>query len=189
MDPSCTINRAFPLKGALPPGTYLVGGAVRDTLLGRSPHDWDLIVARNFQRTARDLAHRLRAHLVPLGKPGQPLIRLITPGAALDLTPQTGSTLEADLKRRDFTINAMAWNLSRGTLVDPLKGRDDLGAGIIRRVSPSAVIKDPVRLLRAYRLAAQLHFRIEPGGNVCGSEFRNCSSIPSSLESRKKDLK
>jgi len=152
---------AFPFKGALPSGTYLVGGAVRDALLGRPPHDWDLVTANDFQGTARDLARELKAHLVPLGKPGQPLIRLVTADTALDLTPLEGVTLEEDLQRRDFTINAMAWDLSRNRLADPLKGLQDLKAGIVRRVTPRAFPEDPVRMLRAYRLAAQLRFRIE----------------------------
>jgi tRNA nucleotidyltransferase/poly(A) polymerase len=76
--------------------------------------------------------------------------------------PVNGASIEADLGRRDFTINAMALELSSGNLIDPNKGRKDLAAKKIRMVSPEAFEADPVRLVRAYRMAAAFESAIEP---------------------------
>jgi tRNA nucleotidyltransferase (CCA-adding enzyme) len=82
--------------------------------------------------------------------------------ATVDLAQQEGDSLETDLHRRDFTVNAIAFNPHTGEFIDPLQGVVDCRAGIIRMVSKSNLEDDPLRLLRAYRQAAQLGFRIEP---------------------------
>lgn len=156
------MSNHFPIFQALPPETYIVGGAVRDMLLGRSPADWDLASSGDLDLLARQLARKLNAHRIPLGRPGHSLVRLIAPRITLDLTPLEGANLNEDLRRRDFTINAMAWDPAQNQLRDPFKGLTDLEAAVVRRVTPQGFRKDPLRLLRAYRLAGQLQFSIAP---------------------------
>ena len=156
---------------------YVVGGFVRDALLGRPGRDVDLAVPNATQSLARDLAAHLDGRLVPLdGR--QRVFRIVVPGEAADGSPGIWhvdlSTLEggieADLARRDFTVNALAVPAAQAgaspsswQLIDPFHGRADLTAGLLRAVSPDAIASDPVRGLRAVRLAAQLGFDIEPG--------------------------
>lgn len=137
----------------------LVGGCVRDLLLGRAPHDWDIAADG-------EIAELLQ--LFPEGKVmgadrgGQTLL-IPRDGLAYEVTPYRGPDLPADLGLRDFTINAMAL-FPDGRLYDPQEGRRDLAAGVLRACgSPADRLKeDPLRLLRAVRLASALDLRLEP---------------------------
>lgn len=162
-------------RGAAP---YLVGGSVRDLLLGRTTIDLDVVVVGDAIGVARALhealggaaAALLRAHeafgtatVIPQGGPPLDLIsaRRETyplPGALPIVTP---GTLDDDLRRRDFTLNAIALSLApdtRGRLYDPLGGRADLDAGIVRVLHADSFRDDPTRLLRATRYADRLGF-------------------------------
>lgn len=154
---------------------YVVGGFVRDALLGRPVSDVDLAVPDATQSLARDIAAHLDGRLVPLDAQ-QRVFRIVVHGEAADGSPQTWHVdlsttdggVEADLARRDFTVNALAvpaalagapatdWHL-----IDPFHGRADLTDGVLRVVGPDAIASDPVRGLRAVRLAAQLGFAID----------------------------
>jgi tRNA nucleotidyltransferase (CCA-adding enzyme) len=161
---------------------YLVGGAVRDELLGRDSKDADFLVL------GVD-SDGLRAALAPHGRveelvvagsvvgmrlfPRDRSIRVLAP-AGIELAPprherSTGpgrhdfeivvdanGTVEDDLRRRDFTINAIARRLADGTLVDPYGGRDDLRDGVLRTVSERSFAEDPLRLVRGLRFVSQL---------------------------------
>jgi tRNA nucleotidyltransferase (CCA-adding enzyme) len=163
---------------------YLVGGAVRDELLGRESKDADFLVP------GVDHAE-LRERLAPHGRvedmivadqlvgvrlyPRDEELRRLVP-AGIELTPprverSTGpghqdfeivtdraTTVEQDMQRRDFTINAMARRLDDGTLVDPFGGQEDLRRGILRTVSPRSFVEDPLRLVRGLRFVSQLGF-------------------------------
>ncbi len=142
-------------------GVYIVGGSVRDLLAGRTPVDYDLAVEGNSQAFALRLADRLSARVVELGKPGQTVQRVIAKECFFDILPVAGGRIEEDLGRRDFTINAMALELASRRLIDPLGGQRDLAAGKIRMVSAKAFRSDPVRLIRAFRLAAVFGLQIE----------------------------
>src|SRR5439155_11013204 len=153
---------------------YLVGGSVRDELLGRATHDLDFATSATPDLSRDILA---AAHPDALYSVGE---KFGTVGAAFDTvnvevttfrgeTYQAGSrkpdvryglTLEDDLARRDFTINAMARDLSTAELIDPFGGRADLDFRLIRAVGDPVVrfAEDPLRLLRAIRFAAQLGF-------------------------------
>ncbi len=146
----------------LPPKACLVGGAVRDALLGRRGEylDWDFVLPEDAVQTARKLAKHYNAGFVVLDADRQ-IARVVFDQATVDLAQQEGDSLETDLHRRDFTINAIAYNPHTGEFIDPLQGIEDCGARIIRMVSPSNLQDDPLRLLRAYRQAAQLGFMIE----------------------------
>ncbi|MFQ5577570.1 MAG: HD domain-containing protein, partial [Anaerolineae bacterium] len=145
---------------------YLVGGGVRDGLLGRFDveADLDLLVPRNALEAARHLADALRAAYYPLD-PRRDVGRVVLPDHRyLDIAAYRGDTLPEDLQDRDFTINAMIIRLDAGApcLLDPLDGQADLRRGIIRVASGKAITNDPLRTVRAVRLAARLGFTIEP---------------------------
>ncbi len=148
---------------------YLVGGAVRDRLLGQPTGDLDLAVSTDALGLARELANRLRGRFVVLDDRRR-IARVIVPdGPEGPLTIDLVSAekgIHHDLARRDFTIDAMAMPIdaaaeSTKAVIDPHGGMADLRDGLIRVVSPTALGSDPVRLLRAPRLAARLGFIIE----------------------------
>lgn len=141
---------------------YLVGGSVRDALLQRQQQflDLDFVLPKEAIATARKIANLYRGGFVILDE-AREIARVVFDWGTLDLAQQEGSSLETDLTRRDFTINAIACNLDLRELVDPLGGLQDLQQGIIRAVSYQNLEDDPLRLLRAYRQAAQLNFTIE----------------------------
>lgn len=150
---------------------YLVGGAVRDALLGRSTRDIDLVVRGDAIVLARALAKDLGATFVLLDE-ANGVARLVWHGEGarweIDLARLQGESIEQDLARRDFTVDALAvplhsaqGNPSGWPIRDPFGGREDLGRRRLRLVSPGAFQDDPLRLLRAVRLSAQLDFEIE----------------------------
>jgi putative nucleotidyltransferase with HDIG domain len=159
---------------------YVVGGSVRDHLLGREPGDWDLTTDATpdeLRAVFPDARYENRFGTVVVARDG--IEHEITTyrserGYADHRRPDVvdfGTTLVEDLARRDFTVNAMAWGVAAGapadgpgTLVDPFDGRRDLAAGRIRAVGdPDArFTEDALRMLRAVRLAATLDFRIDP---------------------------
>lgn len=154
-------------KDELPP-VYMVGGAVRDYLLGQSLNDIDLI-CREAKKTAICLASNRDAVVVPFEKKAdEPCYRVVDrrdKGNFLDISQIRGSSIADDLKRRDFTINAMAiridCNGKFSAFFDPLNGRSDIEKRLIRLTSAEAIISDPLRILRAFRFAAALGFTIE----------------------------
>lgn len=143
-------------------GAYIVGGSIRDLLLDRSPNDYDIAVCGDPAKFAARAAAKAGGHRVEIGKGTRKIIRVVTARHLLDVAAVTGPTIESDLAGRDFSINAMAWHLSTGRIIDPFDGRKDLSRKKIRMVSTAAFSNDPIRLLRAYRLAAALGFGIEP---------------------------
>ena len=147
----------------LPQPAYLVGGAVRDAILGRCSGymDLDFVLPTGAVKTARAIALRYQAGFVLLDAERQ-IARVVFKQATADFAQQEGSTLETDLQRRDFTVNAIAYNPHTGELIDPLQGCADLQQRLLRMVSPANLQDDPLRLLRAYRQAAQLGFIIDP---------------------------
>ena len=144
-------------------GAYLVGGCVRDLLLGRPPADFDVAVLGDPRTYAHTLAAAAGGRIVEIGKPEFRLWRVVAPGAIIDVSAAAGASIAEDLRHRDFTINALALDITTGAIVDVTGGRRDLNAGTIRMVSATAFRNDPVRLIRAFRLQARFGFNIEPG--------------------------
>ena len=154
---------------------YAVGGCVRDSLLGQTPHDWDLCTSATPEQVLELFG---KAHCIPTGlqhgtvtvKHGGELYEITTfrtEGAYSDgrhpdhvaFVPD----VKEDLARRDFTINAMAYNAEEG-LIDPFGGQSDLAAGIVRAVGEPQrrFEEDALRILRLYRFAARFSFAIDP---------------------------
>jgi Poly A polymerase head domain len=139
---------------------WVVGGALRDELLGREVVDTDVACADP------ELAARLYARLAggavfPLSERHGAWRVAFRAGSTVDFTPLHGETIEDDLATRDFTVNAMARPLEGGDLVDPLGGEADLAAAQLRAVTPTVFADDPLRLLRAVRLEDELGFRLD----------------------------
>jgi putative nucleotidyltransferase with HDIG domain len=140
---------------------WVVGGAVRDRLLGRPTEDLDLAVRGDPAAHARALARACRGAAFPLSEE-HAAWRVVGPDRSwhVDFMPLEG-TIEDDLARRDFTVNAIAEPLAGGPRLDPFGGRADLEARRLRMVGPASFTEDPLRVLRAARLACQLDLQIE----------------------------
>ncbi|MCP4357472.1 MAG: CCA tRNA nucleotidyltransferase, partial [Chloroflexi bacterium] len=143
---------------------YLVGGAVRDALLGRTSQDLDFVTPHDAIKLAFRMANALRVPAYVLDRE-RDVGRVVLSQAYtyLDFTRFRGPDLEADLYDRDFTINAIALPATAQTensLIDPTGGQADLQQGIIRHVHKQTLLDDPVRTLRALRLAVSLDFKL-----------------------------
>jgi poly(A) polymerase len=142
---------------------WIVGGALRDELLGRPVRDVDIAVTGDPERAARETAAELRGPVFQLsGTFGAWRVIDRRGGRVFDFSPLQGDTIEDDLARRDFTVNAMARPREGGGLIDPHGGRADLKSRTLRVVSPRAYETDPLRALRLVRLAAELGFTSDP---------------------------
>jgi poly(A) polymerase len=171
-DPSSLLATVSGLLAGQGIESYLVGGFIRDVLLKRDTADIDIALAANALEVAPLVADALGGKFIILdeaNRVGRVVVadKKAPSGSSwqLDFSTVEGG-IEQDLSRRDFTIDAMAVDLgelSRGDihLIDPFKGRADLKERIIRAVSDTAFESDPVRLLRAVRLAAELGFTLE----------------------------
>lgn len=158
--------------------TYLVGGAVRDILMGQAPSDRDYVVtgatpadmeALGFEQVGKDFP----VFLHPQTRDEHALARIerkTGPGYGGFETAWDGVTLQQDLSRRDLTCNAMAMDPQTGDLIDPFGGRADIKAKTLRHVS-DAFREDPVRVLRVARLSAKLGFGIAPETVELGREM------------------
>ena len=153
-------------------GAWCVGGCVRDALLGRTPEDWDVTTAAHPEETMALFGDRA----VPTGlRHGTVTVKTAAGGVEVTTLRRDGvyrdhrrpetvaftDSLEEDLRRRDFTVNAMAADLA-GNLYDPLGGREDLAAGVLRCVGEPdrRFDEDALRILRGLRFAAQLGFAL-----------------------------
>lgn len=142
-------------------GVYLVGGSLRDVILGRKPLDYDFAVKGDSLAFARRIARQRNGRLVIMGKPGQQIFRVVFQDTLWDISPLKGGSIEEDLAGRDFSINALAFDTASRKLIDIRNGLSDLNQGRIRMVSEHVFQKDPLRLLRAFRLAASLGFQVD----------------------------
>ncbi len=145
---------------------YLVGGAVRDALLGRLTNDLDFVLPHDAIPLTFKIADAIKAPAYVLDRE-RDTGRIVLPDAHtyLDFARFRGGNLEEDLQDRDFTINAMAMPATATTaesIIDPYNGRSDLASQTIRLVNEHALERDPVRALRALRLALSLNFTIAP---------------------------
>jgi poly(A) polymerase len=156
------------VRQILPPEmrVYLVGGAVRDALLQRDSHDLDFVIPGEAVRAARRVADALGGAFYLMDEQRQTARVILMPQGEerllLDFATLRGDDLESDLQARDFTINAIAIDIHRPeALLDPLGGAGDLLAKRLRACSPQAFASDPVRILRAVRLASAYQMKID----------------------------
>ena len=165
-EPLAAARRAFAGQEA-----WLVGGAVRDKLLGRPTDDVDVALDGDPRQAARAIARDTGGKAFELsGAFGA--WRVVGPGHAwhVDLVTLRDGDIGADLAARDFTINAMAEPLGGGELLDPHGGRADLEARLVRMVSATALAEDPLRTLRAVRLVTELDLELDPATGAAARE-------------------
>lgn len=155
----------------LPTPAYLVGGWVRDRLLQRQGKylDLDFVLPEKAVETAQAIARKYKVGFVVLDAERK-IARVVFKNGTADFAQQMGRSLEEDLGRRDFCMNAIAMEchqltgdglLAEEKFIDPLDGIGDLKAKRIRMVAPENLAEDPLRILRGYRQSAQLGFAIE----------------------------
>ncbi len=139
---------------------YLVGGAVRDILMGKKPVDFDVAVTGNPEEIAQEITKKGGVFFT-LGKNRQKVHRCMLHGQVIDIAGLQGESIESDILKRDFTINAISLRLKDKLIIDPAGGITDLENKTIRMVTEHAFISDPLRMLRAYRFEANTGFSIE----------------------------
>lgn len=144
---------------------YLVGGSLRNMLLGEACSDWDIVVAGEAHRLARQLAGILGGYYVHMhDKASRVIVKAETGDITLDITSLHGQSLEADLRARDFTVNALAARLDEALslqLIDPLHGEEDLQARRLKAISDTVFQADPLRMLRAVRMMTRYQFNLD----------------------------
>jgi len=150
-----------------PSRAYLVGGAVRDLLLKKEIHDLDFALPEGTISTAKKIADRLKGDFFILDKERQTARVILQPESdprlVVDFTTFQGDSIEEDLQTRDFTITSMAIDIHQeDQIIDPCQGAQDLKDGLIRSTSTHALRDDPLRGIRAVRMAAQFGFLILP---------------------------
>ena len=139
---------------------FLVGGALRELALGRSPNDYDLALSRREDIPRIEEIFGAPAFL--LGKKPIQAHRIAAHGLTLDITLLAGG-IDDDLRRRDFTINAMAYAIGDGKLLDPLGGLEDIKNGVIRYPRKECLSDDPLRMVKAVRHLCSLSgFSLDP---------------------------
>jgi len=142
----------------VPKDGFLVGGVIRDIILGKVPTDWDIAI-RNAKKVAFEVSKELKGVFVPLDEENG-VYRVVLEDEHIDFSELKG-TIYDDLYDRDFTINAMAVSLNNWEIIDPFGGLNDIKSGIIRITLPENLKKDPLRMLRAFRFSTTLNFAIE----------------------------
>ena len=161
------LKKIFQLSKSHKSEVYIVGGTLRDLFLGRQCSDFDFATT-DASILATQYAHSIKSALVPLDTtPGRETFRVvIKKNFYFDFSELQGKSIESDLKRRDFSINALAVPLIsfiKGTnnYIDPHNGKDDIKNKVIRVLPGQIFPKDPLRMLRAFRFMSVLGFQIE----------------------------
>ena len=160
---------------------YLVGGSVRDALMGKSFVDRDIAI-KNAENFAHKLAEKFNATFIVLD-PEYKIYRLVLEDKVnyLDISEIQGgenATIEEDLARRDFAMNAIAINLANSEIIDPFEGQKDIKNKTIRHIKDSNFEEDPLRILRTFRFAATTGFELSEETKVCINKYKHLLFAP-----------
>ncbi len=150
------------ILGFLPKGSYLVGGYIRDIILGKETEkvDVDIVVPLNAIEIGKKIADNIGSKFVILDEKRE-VVRIILNHIYIDIANQVSSTIEGDLCSRDFSINSIAFLFDKKCLFDPLNGLKDLEICLLRTNSENNLLDDPLRILRCFRFVSELNFRID----------------------------
>ena len=146
----------------LPKGSYLVGGYVRDIIMKRVTKevDVDIVVPCNAIAIGKKISDNIKSKFIILDKKRE-VVRIILHGISIDIANQVSSTIEGDLRARDFSINSIAFLLDKKCLFDPLNGIKDLELALLRTHSEINLLNDPLRILRCFRFVSELNFKVD----------------------------
>jgi len=146
----------------LPKGSYLVGGYIRDIILGRLTKqiDVDIVVPSNAIEIGKKIADNIGSKLIILDKKRE-VVRIFLKNIDIDIANQVSSTIEGDLSSRDFSINSIAFLFDNKSLFDPSNGLKDIELSILRTHSEINLLNDPLRILRCFRFVSELNFQID----------------------------
>ena len=151
------------ILGFLPKGSYLVGGYIRDIILGRETEkvDVDIVVPLNAIEIGKKISDNIKSKFIILDKKREVVRIILDDDISIDIANQFSSTIEGDLSARDFSINSIAFLLDKKCLFDPLNGIKDLELGLLRTHSEINLLNDPLRILRCIRFVSELNFKID----------------------------
>lgn len=164
----CSIKENYIVKTILPfleqqdVDAYVVGGFLRDIILKRECSDVDIVTAKGSAMiVAKQLADAINGHFVELDNINN-IYRVVFSDKQnyVDIADCAGQSIEEDLTRRDFTINALAYDIKKDRLIDITGGVDDIEQGVIREISSFNIVDDSIRILRAFRFQSELGFEI-----------------------------
>ncbi len=150
------------ILGFLPEGSYLVGGYIRDIILGRKTEkvDVDIVVPLNAIEIGKKIADNIGSKFIILDEKRE-VVRIILNHIYIDIANQVSSTIEGDLCSRDFSINSIAFLFDSKCLVDPFNGLEDLEISLLRTHSENNLLNDPLRILRCFRFVSELNFKVD----------------------------
>ena len=146
----------------LPKGSYLVGGYIRDIILKRVTEkvDVDIVVPFNAIEIGKMISENIKSKFIILDKERE-VVRIILNHISIDIANQISSTIEGDLRSRDFSINSIAFLFDKKLLYDPLNGLKDLQFSLLKTYSEINLLNDPLRILRCFRFVSELNFKID----------------------------
>jgi len=183
------------LLACFPSDAFVVGGAVRDRLLGRTTLDLDIVVPYDPEKAAGKLAARLKGRAFPLHV-DLGIFRVVAGELHVDIARQQGKDLAADLDRRDLSVNALAVPLAawgdrawKKQVIDRHAGLADLTKKRLVPVSKTAFREDPLRLLRTFRIGAELGFSIPPDTTRLIASQRKLAARPAAERVREEFLR
>ena len=150
------------ILSSLPSGSFLVGGYIRDLILGRlnSEIDVDIIVPKNAVDIGKKIANKFEGKFIILDDT-RDVVRIIFKHISFDIASQISPSIEIDLLGRDFSINAIAFSFDEKFLIDPSNGIKDLQISLLRTNSKKNLLDDPLRILRCFRFVSELNFNID----------------------------
>jgi len=162
LEKSIKLHNLDLVLGFLPKGSYLVGGYIRDIILGRETEkvDFDIVVPLNAIEIGKKIADNIGSKFIILDEKRE-VVRIILNHIYIDIANQVSSTIEGDLCSRDFSINSIAFLFDKKCLVDPLNGLKDLETSLLRTHSENNLVNDPLRILRCFRFVSELNFKID----------------------------
>jgi len=146
----------------LPKGSFLVGGYIRDIILGKVTEelDVDIVVPLNAIEIGKKISDNIGSKFIILDEKRE-VVRIILNHIYIDIANQVSSTIEGDLFSRDFSINSIAFLFDKKCLFDPLNGLKDLELSTLRTHSENNLLNDPLRILRCFRFVSELNFKID----------------------------